>query len=94
MTTDIAIPLDGKISLTADPHPYRVPKSQAKPVAPRKAVLLAQAKRHRALIAAGCVVKVGQLGTTVFRGSDGDSFASFKVWEGHDEATPKPRPKS
>ena len=30
MTTDIAIPLDGKLALNADPHPYRgQPRTEA-----------------------------------------------------------------
>jgi hypothetical protein len=83
MSTDIAIPLDGKIALDAEPHRYRVPKPPAKPVAPRKAIAEAKAKRHRALLAEGCVVKVGALGTTVFRGAGSGNFSSFKVWDGH-----------
>jgi hypothetical protein len=88
--TDIAIPLDGKLTLTADPHPYRVPKPPPKPLAPRKAALEAQARRHRALMAEGNIVKVG-MGATVFR--EGFSGSHLKVWDGHHEATTKPRPK-
>jgi hypothetical protein len=84
MSDDFTIPLDGKIALDAEPHRYRIPKPPAKPVAPRKAVKDAQALRHRALLAEGCVVKVGQLGTTVFRGAGSDSFSSFKVWDGYE----------
>jgi hypothetical protein len=65
MSHDIAIPLDGKLSLTAEPHAYKVPKPTAKPLAPRKAALEAQAERHRALLAEGYVVRVG-MGSTVF----------------------------
>jgi hypothetical protein len=80
MTSDIAIPLDGKLTLTADPHPYRVPKPPPKPPAPRKTALEAQARRHRALLADGLIVKVG-LGTTVFR--EGFGGSSYKFWDGH-----------
>jgi hypothetical protein len=97
MSTDIAIPIDGRISLDAEPHAYRVQKpapalangSQV-PATLRKAAREAQAKRHRALLAEGHIVKVGQLGTTVFRGSGSDNFTPFKVWDGFHEATPKP----
>jgi hypothetical protein len=66
MTADIAIPLDGKLTLTAEPHAYKVPKPPAKPRAPRTtAAKEAQAERHRALLAEGYVVRVG-MGSTVF----------------------------
>jgi hypothetical protein len=81
MSHDIALPIDGKLTLTAEPHAYKVPKPTAKPLAPRKAALEAQAERHRALLAEGYVVRVG-MGTTVFRGSSDDSFSPFKVWDG------------
>jgi hypothetical protein len=84
MSTDIAIPIDGKIALDAEPHRYRVQKPPAKALAPRKAVKDAQALRHRALLAEGCVVKVGALGTTVFRGAGSGNFSSFKVWDGYE----------
>jgi hypothetical protein len=84
MSTDIAIPIDGKIALDAEPHAYRVQKPPANAPVPRKAIAEAKAKRHRALLAQGCVVKVGALGTTVFRGAGGDNFSSFKVWDGYE----------
>jgi hypothetical protein len=89
MTSDITPDLDGKITLATAPHPYRVPKPPPK-LRGRKAALLAQAKRHCALIAEGNIVKVG-MGATVFR--EGFSGSSFKVWDGHHEAIPKPRPR-
>jgi hypothetical protein len=88
MTTDIAIPLDGKIALDAEPHAYRVPRvrklnDSVRNPNTRAAVKDAQAIRHRALLAEGCVVKVGALGTTVFRGAGSNNFTPFKVWDGH-----------
>jgi hypothetical protein len=93
MTTDIAIPLDGKLTLTADPHPYRV----AKPHKPRKSRQVIppeelQAQRREA-VRNGAIYVKGKQGVTVFRGSASDSFSPFKVWDGHHEATPKPRPR-
>jgi hypothetical protein len=83
MTHDITLPIDGKLSLTADDHQYRVPKVQPKPLAPRAprttAAKDAQAERHRALVADGCFVKVG-LGSTVFRFSGN---GCIKSWDGH-----------
>jgi hypothetical protein len=79
MSHDITLPIDGKLALTAEPCAYKVPKPPAKPLAPRKAVLEAQAKRHRALIADGLIVKVG-MGATVFR-----SYGQpMRTWEGLD----------
>jgi hypothetical protein len=65
MSHDITIPLDGKISLTSEPHPYRVPKP--KPVSARTQNREAQAERRRELEAQGHIVKVGGTGATVFK---------------------------
>jgi hypothetical protein len=66
MTTDIAIPLDGKLALTAEPHAYKVPKPPAKP-APRKEAFAAQDARLRQLNAQGCIAIRGKTGATVFK---------------------------
>jgi hypothetical protein len=67
MSTDITIPLDGKISLTSEPHPYRIARAAPKPVTRRRANIEAQAERLKALEARGHVVKIGKTGVTVFR---------------------------
>jgi hypothetical protein len=64
---DIAIPLDGKLTLTADPHPYRVQKPPQKPTAPRRAALQAQDARLRQLTAQGCIAIRGKTGVTVWK---------------------------
>jgi hypothetical protein len=69
MTSDFTFPIDGKISLTSEPHPYRVPKPAAKPRTPRKAVL-AQQERVRQLNAQGHIAVVGRTGVSVFRRVD------------------------
>jgi hypothetical protein len=66
MTTDIAIPLDGKLTLTADAHQYRVPKPAPKPL-PRKEAIAAQDARLRQLTAQGCIAIRGKTGATVFK---------------------------
>jgi hypothetical protein len=65
VSTDITIPIDGKLALTAEPHAYKVLK--AKPVSARTQNREAQADRLRALTAEGYVVKVGGTGATVFK---------------------------
>jgi hypothetical protein len=67
MTTDITLPLDGKLTLTAEPHAYKVPKPPAKPRAPRTtAAKEAQDARLRQLTAQGCIAIRGKQGVTVF----------------------------
>jgi hypothetical protein len=68
MSLDHTIPLDGKLVLNPEPHPYRVAKPAPKPApAPRKAAVEAQAERLRALNAQGHIAVVGKTGTTVFK---------------------------
>jgi hypothetical protein len=73
---DIAIPLDGKLTLVPERHQYRVPKSGTPAM---KAVVAGTLKRsapfpfgeteqrHRRLIAKGYVIREGPQGFTVFR---------------------------
>jgi hypothetical protein len=71
MSTDIAIPLDGRIALDAEPDQYKVapaPKNHSQvPAAPRAAVKEAQDIRLRQLTAQGCIAIRGKTGATVFK---------------------------
>jgi hypothetical protein len=66
MSHDITLPIDGKLTLTAEPHAYKVPKPPAKPLPPRKAALEAQDARLRQLNAQGGIAIRGKTGVTVF----------------------------
>ena len=69
MSTDITIPLDGKISLASEPHPYRVEKPTQKAVSRPTPGKRAQQERLRTLNARGHIAVVGKTGATVFWGT-------------------------
>jgi hypothetical protein len=70
MSTDVTIPLDGKLALTSEPHPYRVEKPTQRAVSRCTAAKQAQAERVRALNAQGHIAVVGRTGVSVFRRVD------------------------
>jgi hypothetical protein len=70
MSHDITLPIDGRLALTSEPHPYRVEKPAQRAVSRCTAAKQAQAERLRTLTAQGHIAVVGKTGVSVFRRVD------------------------